>query len=77
MTFYFLRGATKAGVNRPASAIVSARPVEDIGYRLARLAWVFLAIFFLAGDSFSALAFPLFNPPSLPRATAAGFFLVF
>jgi hypothetical protein len=36
----------------------------------------FLAIFFLAGDSFSALDFPLFNSPQSTRATAAGFFLV-
>lgn len=28
----------------------------------------------LAGDSFSARALPPFIPPSLPRATAAGFF---
>src|SRR3990167_2967850 len=30
--------------------------------------------FFLLGDSFSALAFPPFNPPILPSKTAAGFF---
>jgi hypothetical protein len=28
----------------------------------------------LFGDSFSARAFPPFNPPSFPSATAAGFF---
>jgi hypothetical protein len=27
------------------------------------------------GESFSALAFPPFNPPSRPKATAAGFFI--
>jgi hypothetical protein len=27
----------------------------------------------LAGESFAARALPPFNPPSLPRATAAGF----
>jgi hypothetical protein len=36
--------------DRPASAIVSARRVEDIGYRLVPLAWAFFAIFFPAGD---------------------------
>ena len=35
----------------------------------------FFAISFRrSGLSFAALAFPPFNPPSLPRATAAGFF---
>jgi hypothetical protein len=28
----------------------------------------------LAGESFAARAFPPFNPPSLPSATALGFF---
>jgi hypothetical protein len=30
----------------------------------------------LSGDNFVALALPPFNPPSLPSATAAGFFLL-
>ena len=30
--------------------------------------------FLLSGESFSALAFPPFLPPSLPSSTAAGFF---
>ena len=30
-----------------------------------------------AADSFAARAFPPFNPPSLPSATAAAFFLIF
>jgi hypothetical protein len=49
MTF-FLRWATPER-DRPASAIVSARRVEDIGYRLVPLAWAFFAFFFPAADS--------------------------
>lgn len=45
-------------------------------FHLARAASV--AIFLLAdAESFLALALPPFNPPSRPRATAAGFFCGF
>jgi hypothetical protein len=32
--------------------------------------------FFSSGDNFAALAFPPLDPPSFPRATAAGFFIL-
>ena len=40
---------------------------------LAAAAFLAISDLFLA-DSFSARAFPPFSPPSLPKATAAGFF---
>ena len=46
---------------------------EDLGdFHLALAAFFAISARFLA-DSFSALAFPPFNPPRRPRATAAGF----